>query len=317
MRYVTPLRYPGGKASLAPCLSALLNANGYVRPLFAEPYAGGAGASLTLLFNEVVNAILINDLDYRIFSFWWAVLNRTEEFVARIRTIPLSISEWRRQRHLYRNPRRHARLDVGFATFYLNRTNRSGIVWDGGPIGGIRQAGSWNLDARFTRSALVDRVERISAYRERIFISNADAMTFIHRLDLDMGNASRFLYLDPPYYEKGVDLYLSNYKHEQHVAIGNRLRSRTRSDWALTYDDVPAIRSIYKGCRVLPFSLRYTANHSRPGNELLIVPKKMAVPTGMIFKGKTIGDLVTPRGHFRSDSPRSDPQSRFPWSGAD
>src|SRR5258708_6850141 len=126
MRHISPLRYPGGKSGLAPALGALLRSNGFDRPIFAEPYAGGAGASLELLFGEYVRAIAINDLDYRIFSFWWSVLNHTDIFVQRIRSIPVSISQWKKQREIYRNARKHKRFDVGFATFYLNRTNRSG-----------------------------------------------------------------------------------------------------------------------------------------------------------------------------------------------
>jgi DNA adenine methylase len=278
MRPITPLRYPGGKACLAQVLKALLQENGLTRPVIAEPYAGGAGASLELLFGEYVHSILLNDLDYRIYSVWWAVLNRTEEFIRGIKSIPLSIREWKRQREIYRNPRKFKRFDVGFATFYLNRTNRSGILLNGGPIGGIKQTGEWGLDARFTRSTLVDRVERIGVYRERIILSNEDAAVFLRRLGTDSFSEPLFLYLDPPYYEKGADLYLSTYAHDDHVAVARVLQSRKLQYWAVTYDDVPAIREIYAKQRMIPFRLRYTAHRARHGNELLILPKSLAVP---------------------------------------
>ncbi len=281
MRAITPLRYPGGKACLAPALATLLQANGLTRPVIAEPFAGAAGASLQLLFAEYVQSICINDLDYRIFSFWWSALDRTEEFVRRIKSVPLSIREWKRQREIYRNPRKHKRLDVGFATFYLNRTNRSGILVNGGPIGGIGQKGEWGLDARFTRSTLVDRVERIAAYRERIAISNLDALAFMQRLETDFARKPLFLYLDPPYYEKGKELYLSTYKHDDHAAIAKALLVRECPTWAVTYDDVPAVRRIYARCKLIPFKLRYTAHSSRQGNELFILPKTLAIPRGL------------------------------------
>ncbi len=271
MRTINPLRYPGGKAFLAPTLAALLQANRLVRPTIAEPYAGAAAHRLELLFGEHVHSILINDLDYRIFSFWWAVLNHTDQFVERIRSIRLSMPEWKRQRDIYRNARRHKRFDVGFAAFYLNRTNRSGILVNGGPIGGVRQTGEWGLDARFTRATLVDRVERIGAYRERIIISNLDALEFIQRLGCGSAGRPLFLYLDPPYYEKGADLYLSTYAHDDHVAVSIVTRSGKHPHWAVTYDDVPAIRAIYAKCRMMSFTLRYTAHHSRRGKELLIL----------------------------------------------
>ncbi len=251
MRHISPLRYPGGKAGLAPTLGALFRSNGLNRPTLAEPYAGGAGASLELLFAQ------------------------------RIKSVPLSILEWHKQREVYRNARRHKRFDVGFATFYLNRTNRSGILVDGGPIGGIKQRGKWRLSARFNRAELIRRVERISAYRERISVSNLDALVFIHQLREKTGGDSLFFYLDPPYYEKGAELYLSNYAHSDHVAIGAALRSSNLSHWALTYDDVQAIRKIYANCKLRPFRLRYTASSFREGRELLIVPKSLLVPDSL------------------------------------
>lgn len=282
MKIITPLRYPGGKASLAPVMSALMDANGLTFPLIAEPYAGGAGASLSLLFSERVSSILINDFDYRIFSFWWAILNETDRFVEKIRNIPLSIREWKNQRAIYRNPRKHKRFDVGFASFYLNRTNRSGILINGGPIGGFEQRSEWGLDARFTRPTLTDRIERIAAYRDRIEVSNLDALAFVHSVTEKYPNKKLFLYLDPPYYEKGRELYLSYYEHEDHVAVGEGLRSAGHFYWIVTYDDVPAIRKIYKNCQIIPFKLRYTAQIRRYGAELFIAPKKLVIPSKML-----------------------------------
>jgi DNA adenine methylase len=247
----------------------------------AEPYAGAAGASLELLLGEYAESVLINDLDYRIYAFWWAVLKRTDQFIDRIRSISLTIKEWRRQRTIYRTARKHKRFDVGFATFYLNRTNRSGIIVNGGPIGGIEQEGEWGLDARFTRSTLVSRIERIAAYRDRILISNLDALEFVERIESSYPDKALFIYLDPPYYEKGQHLF-STYVHEDHVAVSKALRSIKRPYWAITYDDVPAIRKIFANCRVMPFRLRYTAHNRRHGKELLILPSSLVVPPRLL-----------------------------------
>jgi DNA adenine methylase len=282
MKTITPLRYPGGKARLAPALAAVMEANGIVEPTMAEPYAGAAGASLELLFGERVRSICINDLDYRIFSFWWSCLNRTADFLDRIETAKLSMREWRRQRDIYRSARRHKRVDVGFATFYLNRTNRSGILVNGGPIGGVKQTGKWGLDARFTRPTLIDRVARIAAYKERISISNLDAVAFVKSLIKQYADKTLFIYLDPPYYEKGADLYLSTYGHEDHVAVGKALLATKHSHWVMTYDDVPAIRKIYAKCQLWGFHLRYTAQHRREGDEVFIAPKGLLVPRDVL-----------------------------------
>ena len=282
MRVITPLRYPGGKACLAPVISAVMDANRIMRPIMAEPYAGGAGASLELLFSERVKSVLINDLDYRIFSFWWAMLNHTDRFLEWIDSVPLSIREWKRQRIIYRNPRKHNRFEVGFASFYLNRTNHSGILINGGPIGGIKQEGKWHIDARFARRTLADRIERIAAYKDRIVLSNLDAMAFVSRIVKNHAAQELFIYLDPPYYKKGAKLYLSYYDHSDHVVLGESLRVCRHPNWVVTYDDVPAIRAVYKKCQILPFRMQYTAQNRREGAELFIAPEKLILPLKLL-----------------------------------
>src|SRR5437773_4333811 len=127
------------------------------------------------------------------------MLNHTDRFLEWIDSVPLSIREWKRQRIIYRNPRKHNRFEVGFASFYLNRTNHSGILINGGPIGGIKQEGKWHIDARFARRTLADRIERIAAYKDRIVLSNLDAMAFVSRIVKNHAAQELFIYLDPPY----------------------------------------------------------------------------------------------------------------------
>ena len=50
MKTCSPLRYPGGKSAMAELLSEIRRLNGLGDRAIAEPFAGGAGASLTLLF---------------------------------------------------------------------------------------------------------------------------------------------------------------------------------------------------------------------------------------------------------------------------
>ena len=153
----------------------------------------GAGAALTLLINERIESIHINDYDPAIYSLWRSILTRTQEFQEKIERADISIKEWSKQLAIYRD-RRSKQIDLGFAAFFLNRTNRSGII-EGGPIGGMQQAGDWRLDARFNKSNLIERVERIASYRDRIKVTNQDGIEV-------MKNAVKFskpfVYIDPP-----------------------------------------------------------------------------------------------------------------------
>lgn len=152
--FYSPLRYPGGKGKLEPFMELLIRQTGHLGGTYVEPFAGGAGIALELLEKEIVNDIVINDLDKGIYSFWRAILSETDRFINDIRNVELTIDEWNRQRQVIDNCNRYS-YELGFATFYLNRTNRSGII-KGGVIGGTEQNGNWRMDARFNREALIE-----------------------------------------------------------------------------------------------------------------------------------------------------------------
>lgn len=276
---LSPLRYPGGKQILGRLVAHLVRLNGAAGGTYVEPYAGGAGVALTLLFGEHVDRVMINDADPYIYAFWRSVLFDTDRFIELLRTTPATVREWVRQRAIYKQPGRFGRLRVGFATFYLNRCNRSGIIANGGPIGGHRQTGTWKIDARLNRKELERRIGRVAMYRERISISNDDAIEFLERAVTPLDRKQRpFVYLDPPYYAKGHDLYLNHYSPADHVALAGYMKRQTQFPWIMSYDRVPEITKLYAQFRQVRFALDYTARERRKGNEVMIFRSEVAFP---------------------------------------
>ena len=276
--HYSPLRYPGGKAKLAPFIASVMRQNGHVRPEYFEPYAGGAGTALKLLFEEYVERVVINDADARVRCFWWAVTQRTAEFIELVRTTAVSVDEWQRQRHVYDRHDLRAPFRLGFATFFLNRTTRSGIVHNGGPIGGYDQSGNYKIDARYNPDGLVRRIVRIGAYSDRIETTSVDGLALLEDLARDRQRAEHaFVYLDPPYYAKGRELYMNHFTPQQHESLATFLRNAPGFSWILTYDNVPAIRCLYAGLPQLSFALSYSAYERRQGSELLVHPPSLAV----------------------------------------
>lgn len=275
MRTSSPLRYPGGKASMTGLLAGIRSINQLGDRSVAEPFAGGAGASLSLLYLEDTHEIHINDADPAIHDFWWTIANRPGPFLAMLRSTRVSMAEWRRQRETYRRSSNVSRLRRGFAAFYLNRCNRSGIIMNGGPIGGVEQTGQWKLGARFNKPELEARCKRVAEYGQRIRVSQMDALDFI--CGCDQGNT--FFFIDPPYYAKGETLYLNKLDHAYHQHLAVRLRSMEDAAWVVTYDDCPEIRGMYADwASIHPFSLRYAASERRRGREILITPRWMQLP---------------------------------------
>jgi DNA adenine methylase len=275
----SPLRYPGGKKVLSDFLADVLAVNGLEDGIYVEPYAGGAGAALSLLFGEHVQRIVLNDADPCVFAFWHAVLNRKDDFIRRLRETPVTIDEWKRQRDIYRNYGRHSRIKVAFASFYLNRCNRSGIMVNGGPIGGLEQAGKWRIDARFNKDELIRRIEKIHLYRDRIDVYNMDAIDFLRELagrSDDIGDT--LVYLDPPYFLKGRELYLNHYSPEDHVTLATYMKQQTNFLWIMTYDDISEIRRLYEGCVITTFQLDYSAHSRKKGQEICIFGSNLEMP---------------------------------------
>ena len=284
MRYDSPLRYPGGKASLKTLLARTVTSNGLQGCRYFEPFAGGAGAALALLREGVVSELRLNDLDPGVVAFWHTVLNDAGRFVDQISSVPLTIAEWKRQRCVYSLGPGAGTFELGFAAFYLNRCNRSGVLRSAGPIGGHSQGGTWKIGARFNRDGLAKRVLAINSRRDQIHVTNMDARLFLTR-ELPRGRERRsvFAYLDPPYHENSSRLYLNSYQDRDHKDLARYMRRQKTLQWIMSYDDSSLIWELYSSCVVSRFSVRYSLQRRKCANELLISPDHLKVPTDCLL----------------------------------
>lgn len=274
MRYYTPLRYPGGKASLSQYMRQVFVDNNLLDGVYVEPYAGGAGIAIELLVTGYAQEIWLNDIDPAVHSFWYSALHHTDEFVEMIKNVPLTIREWRKQRAVYLRPAEHGVTVLGFAALFLNRTNRSGIL-SGGVIGGLTQSGQWGIDARFNRDALAERIRRIGQYRHRIRLFSHDAEEFLRGLKLPPRS---LVYLDPPYFHKGQRMYRNHYGKQDHARIAELVQKSLPGRWVVSYDDTPEIAKLYKERRQIRYKLHYSAQTKRRGDELMVFSDGLRVP---------------------------------------
>jgi DNA adenine methylase len=274
--FYSPLRYPGGKAKLAFYIQLLFEYNLLTDGHYIEPYAGGASVALSVLFNEYATEIHINDYNYNVYCFWKSAVDRTEELCDLIENTRVQISTWRRQREVQANPLKHTQLNVAFSTFFLNRTNRSGIL-KAGVIGGNNQTGEWKMDARYNKSDLIDRILKIGRYRERIHVYNQDAIEMIKSLKGKLPKKS-FYYFDPPYYNNGKELYTNFYNHDDHVKVASMIRGLKDKFWMVSYDNNEHIKELYSKYRQHCYELNYHANAASKGSEILVFSNKLLVP---------------------------------------
>lgn len=274
--YYSPLRYPGGKGKLSHYVQLLIDYNLLTDGHYVEPYAGGASVALSLLFNEYVQQIHINDYDFRIYSFWNCVLNETEQLCEKIEQTEITISNWEQQKIIQSNPYDYSTLEIGFSTFFLNRTNRSGIL-KAGVIGGKNQNGKWKIDARFNKQDLIKRIRKISRYKNRISIYNLDAVELTQKLDGQLPQKTLF-YFDPPYYNKGKDLYINFYEHADHQQISQLISKLKDRYWLVSYDNDVNIRNLYQPFLQRTYELNYHAANASTGTEIMIYSHNLIVP---------------------------------------
>ena len=278
MRY-SPLRYPGGKGKIVKFMKQFVKENFSKLPVYIEPYAGGSELALTLLIEGYVKQVWINDKDNGIYSFWDSILNHTEQFIQKIEKTPINIDTWKFQKNIYKEQDKYTSLEVGFAAFYLNRCNFSGVI-KGGPIGGINQTGKWKIDARFNKDDLIKRIRKIAEFKENIKLYNKDTIELLKENERIFKRC--LLYLDPPYFKKGNQLYTNHYKSQDHAEIAECV-SWLKGKWIVSYDNVPEIVNLYKFVKednIRQFNISYSAaeGKNKKGAEIMFFSSKCIIP---------------------------------------
>ena len=269
MRILSPLRYPGGKSKIAAFVKQIIKDNNLLDGVYVEPFAGGAAVALSLLMDEYVSRIVINDKDRSIYAFWYSVLNETERLCQYIEETPVTMDTWRMQREIQSADNKNTvdLLSLGFSTFFMNRTNRSGII-KAGVLGGFNQTGNYKIDARYKKEELIGRIRRIAAYADRIELHNEDAADLISRIS-NITPQNTIMYLDPPYYKKGRGLYMNYYNDSDHKTIRDVITNVNTIRWIVSYDNSTFIKSLYEDFRSQEFYLNYSANNNGKGTEVI------------------------------------------------
>jgi DNA adenine methylase len=274
--FYSPLRYPGGKGKLAEFVKIIFNRNDLLEGYYVEPYAGGASIALSLLFSGYASKIIINDFDKSIFSFWHSVINETDELCKFINDSPINMDVWRQQKEIQKQKEEASPLQLGFSTFFLNRTNRSGII-AAGVIGGNDQLGNYKIDARFNKKDLISRIQQIGKRADSILLYNLDAIELIRNISSELPEKT-LIYFDPPYYIKGKQLYANHYKHEDHLLVSQMINGISEHKWLVSYDNEKEIRNLYKKNKKFTYSLNYSAVNSTSGSEVIIYHKDLIIP---------------------------------------
>ena len=290
----SPLRYPGGKGKISRFIGNVMEEN-EITGTYIEPFAGGAGIAINLLLSNRVSKILINDLDEGVYSFWTDVTRNPEWLIHMIRNVPFDYHDrpgsfsgveyshyWEKIKARYiRNAYSDMRLK-GFDFFMLNRMNVSGIL-KGGPIGGKHQDGRYNISSRFNKKTLIRRITDIANQSSRITVTSLEGSYLCKRLSHDnefvedVSNA--LVFVDPPYYVQGKNLYNSYAPDRIHELVASSLLAEHPWHWILTYDLSARINELYPdmGLKKYRYQISYSANKRGKFDEYMFVSPELNI----------------------------------------
>ena len=270
---VSPFRYPGGKAKLAPFLSLFIHANNLSGCHLVEPFCGGAGGTLPLLEAGVIGKLTLNDANPYIAEFWSAALFNTQSLVKEIRKVKVDISTWHRFRDIFSGGAEGSDIEKALSVFFLNRVNRSGIL-HAGPIGGQDQSGNYSMGCRFNKVSLIKRIQLIAKLRNKIVVGNDDASSLLFSLTSE----SKFVYADPPYVKEGKNIYKRYCFEDNHHKTFASVMKQAKFPWLISYDDHPLIHDLYSKRGINVVELSYVMNRAKVGRELLIASSNLSMP---------------------------------------
>lgn len=202
----------------------------------------------------------INDLDENIFYFWNMVFGTDKEkydvLLEKVRTIP-TIELFLK----LRNEKPKTEIEKAYYALFFNKTTFSGI-YNAGPIGGYDQSGKWKINCYYKPDKLIKRINNIRCLiKDRCEVTNLSFQQFLKNVDK---NKKYLIYLDPPYFLNGKNLYPVFMKKEEHIELKNILSNI--DNWVLSYDNHEFIRTLYSEHKIEEISMTKHINIGKNKN---------------------------------------------------
>lgn len=257
-------RYPGGKVRYTGfIIPTLYRYSGFA--VYVEPFVGGGSVALAMAAQYPNVKMILNDLDPGISAFWDLVANGPEpEFqslIEQIRNAQPSVALF----NGVKESQPSDRLGRAFRALFLNRTSYGGMGLR--PLGGKNQASAGKIDSRWGAEKRVRELhEARGLLSGRTEVLNADFGSVI-----PLAGANALMFLDPPYYAAGNQLYNFRWTDADHIRLRDALAGK--SNWVMSDDDHPFIRELYKVLAYL-MAVQYSLGRNRKKmSELLLFPR--------------------------------------------
>jgi DNA adenine methylase len=262
-------RYPGGKTHYTKfILPALYQHKAF--STFVEPFTGGGSVALAIAARYPGVKLILNDLDSGVWAFWDLIANAPDSEFRELKDRIANTRPTLGMFHEMKASHPADRLGLGFRMFFLNRTSYGGM--------GVNPMGGKNQD----KSAVRNRWRKpeklmVELDEARRLLAGRTTMGNKHfREVIPLAGRDSLMFLDPPYYEAGNQLYKFPWTDADHVELRDALLGK--SDWVMSYDDAPRIRELYQTLAYI-MTVKYSLGAKRNKMTELLLTPRLEFPT--------------------------------------
>ena len=260
----SPFRYPGGKTWFVPTFRQWFG-NKYPKPgVLVEPFAGGGIISLTALFENLVEKVVMVELDEEIAAVWESIVHGDAEWLAN-RVLTFDLTKEAVIRELKKNP--NTQREKAFQTILKNRTFHGGILAEGSGFLKYGENGK-GINSRWYPETLAKRLLNLKHVDDRIDFRCDDGLKVMQEFAT---NQAAVFFIDPPYTAGGKKAGKRLYRHYDldHELLFT-LCETLRGDLLMTYDNAEEVKKMARShgfqMRLIPM----TNTHHATMEELLI-----------------------------------------------
>jgi DNA adenine methylase len=285
-------RYPGGKSKLrdqiAKCLADQAGNDGLQ---YREAFFGGGSIGLKLLNDRPdIKNIWINDFDKGIACLWTSVIRYIEDLKDRVLDFKPSVEAFHQFKAelpaLDIMPTQRGQIvDIGFKKLAIHQISYSGLgTKSGGPLGGEEQKSQYKIDCRWSPKYICKKADNLHQKFAAISVEEEMCTNLDFSELLTKNHCEALIYLDPPYFVKGNELYQHGFNLADHVRLADLLR-KCKHPWVLSYDDCKEIRELYSFADFQSLDVKYSICAEKDDEtgerlstkkpELLLYPKEL------------------------------------------
>jgi DNA adenine methylase len=306
-------RYPGGKSKLKSRIAFKLNEVSCDNNLeYREPFFGGGSIGLLILQNRPnLKKVWINDFDLGISSLWTTLIKRPDllkMYVGKFEPSVELFDNYKQELTATELPTLTSDEDVadfGFKKLAIHQISYSGLgTKSGGPLGGRDQKSEYKIDCRWSPHYICKKIDILNQLFSQYIIKNNVCTNYDFAEIINDTTNDALIYLDPPYYNKGNDLYQHGFTEDDHRRLADCLK-KTKHEWVLSYDECPEIRKYYDWASIEEIAgVNYSITASKDKNtgerkstskvELLITARK----TNLINSFLTTGNQYATKANY-------------------